>query len=268
MIGENFVFREKQNELSRLKEEFLALFKRQEDIFKENFVIYNRYNLLFGEKYFERYLLFCEGERLRRKIELYQSYINRGEEIDKGFVEAVLNAEFREYEERLEKILEEYRAAQEFEKLPLLTKEEAREVKRIYLKIAKRIHPDLNSDFNEEMKELWLKTLNAYKLNDLETLQECEVLLDSFILPSPPVAFEKLDAEIENFKKKIRKLQRKNRKLEKSFPYNQKELLTDSEWVNDKLEDLDRDIELLKKSLEFLKERLQEIDPTYEKEIS
>jgi len=268
VVGNNLNLQEKLAELARLREEFLQLFNKYEDISKENFALFNRYNLLFGEKYYERYLLFCEAERLRRKIELYQFFINRGEEIDKGYVETVLDAEFRELEERLEVLLEENQAAREFEKLPFLTQEETRDLERIYLKIAERIHPDLTPDFDERKKELWIKTLNAYKLNDLETLKECEAQLDKCLEGKPRRPdYEKLDEEIEAFKAKNSLLRERNRKLMQSFPYNHKNLLDDPEWIKDKLKELDRDIELFRRSLELLRERLQEIDPSYEKEI-
>lgn len=266
MVGDNLLLKEKQAELTRLKEEFLDLFKKHEDLCKENFVIYNRYNLTFGQKFYERYLLYCENERLRRKIEMYQAYLNRGERIDKGFVETMLDAELRENELRLETLLQEYQNAQEFEKLPVLSPEEDDEIDRIYLKIAKRIHPALHPDFAETQKDLWLKATNAYGSNDLEALQACEVIVDGLGEEAPPED-DKMDAEIENIKKKNEELKNQNLAIIRSFPYNQKELLSDSEWVQDKLDEIENDIKLFRESMEFLKGKLKEIDPTYEKEI-
>ena len=99
-------------------------------------MIYNRYNLLFGEKYFERYLLFCEGAFAEKKSSSISLH-HRGEEIDKGFVEGV-RTRFREYEERLERFWKN--TGRPRVKTSASDQEEAREVKRIYLKIAKRIH--------------------------------------------------------------------------------------------------------------------------------
>lgn len=268
MVGVNLFISEKEKELENLKEKYLMLYKKHEDLCKENFVIYNRYNLVFGEKYYERYLLFLECERLRRKIELYQFYLNREEKIDKVLVESMLNAEFLEYEKKLALILEEYQLAQEFDKLPVLSAAEIREIKRIYLKIVKKIHPDLNPNFKSQ-KDLWEKTLRAYKLNDLKTLQECEFILDNCLFEvkneKPEVA--KLDEEISKFNQKITEIKEKNIDLVNSFPYNQKRLLSNYHLIQEKLEEITADIELFRESLVLLENRIREIDPTYEKEI-
>jgi len=267
VVGFNLNILEKERELKNLKEKYLMLFKKHEDLSKEKFVIYNRYNLVFGEKYYERYLLYFECERLRRKIELYQVYLNREEKIDKILVESLLNAEFLEYEEKLALILEEYRLAQDFDKLPALSVKDVREIKRIYLKIVKKIHPDLNPNF-QNYQDLWERTLRAYKMNDLKTLQECEFILDNFIFEEkykePQI---ELDAEIAKFQQKITEIKEKNIDLINSFPYNQKHLLNNPELIQEKLEEIAIDIELFRENHAILENRIREIDPTYEKEI-
>jgi hypothetical protein len=269
MIGENLLVKEREEELNNLKEMFLIVYKEHEDLSKECVVLYNRYNLVFGKIFYDRYLLYTEILRFKRKIELYQSYLNREEEIDKNLVEVILNSELKEYEEKLAKILEEYRLAEEFNRLPLLSKNEIYEVKRIYLKIAKRIHPDIDPNFNEIKKDLWQKTLNAYKLNDLETLRECEYILDNFLHleESKENELDNLDQEIEKLKSKIEKLQNRNNYIVNTFPYDQKELLNNSTLIDEKLLEVKADIELFRENLGNLEKRLKEIDPDYEKEI-
>lgn len=269
MLGQNLEMQEKKAELSALKEALLLASKHYEDLNKECVVLYHRYNLVFGDCFYRRYQLLFECERLRRQIELYQYYLNREEKINRQEAEQTLKKEVQEYEKKLQKILEEYQNAQEFAQLPLLSSADVKEIKRIYLKIAKAVHPDLNPHFAEAEKDLWLKTLNAYKNNDLHCLQECEFIFDYYLKPAVTeiTELEAINEQIASFRRKIEEYQDRINLLCNTFPYNQKELLNNAALISEKINEVDQDIELFQERLEILEQRLREIDPDYHKEL-
>ncbi len=269
MLGDNFLILQKQAELSKFKESFLSIYKEYEDLQKDSYAIYHSYNLVFGESYHRRYLLYCECERTRRRIELCQYYLNRQEKIDHQEILKVLDNEFKEYEKKLQRIYEEYQAAQAYDQLPRLTNEEISEIKRIYIKIAKAIHPDLNLEYDKNHQELWFKTLSAYKNNDLETLKLCEFLLDYQIKVEEKQEsnLDILQNQIESYQQRIEEYQDKSNYIINTFPYNQKDLLNNETLVKEKLQEVEKDIVLFETRLNKLKEQLRKIDPTYEKEI-
>ncbi|NLD26459.1 MAG: hypothetical protein GX661_03775, partial [Acholeplasmataceae bacterium] len=251
MIGSNLEILEKQAELATLKEVLLLISKQHEDLNKECVVIYHQYNFVFGECFYQRYQLYYECERLRRQIELYQYYLNREEKVNRQEVEQILLKEFLEYEQKLSKIFSEYQAAVEYNQSPFLSAEDIKEIKRIYIKIAKAIHPDLNPDFDEAKKDLWLKTLNAYKDNNLPVLQECEFLFDNYVHHEieEETELDALSEKIASFRKKIEDYQDRINLICNTFPYNQKELLENKVLIAEKINEVEQDIELFRERL-------------------
>lgn len=265
-VGTNQLYQEKKQYLEKLKQNFLFIYKESEDLLKENVVIYNQYNLVFGKHYYRRYELYCFCERLKRKLELCQVYLNKEEEIDENQVEITLDREFEEYLKRLQLILDEYNNAVSFNNLPNLSDLEIKEIKRIYIKIAKAIHPDVNLNITEDDKKLWQKALNAYKINDLKTLKECEFYLDIYhSLPTKEItSIDVIEQEIKKYIAKIASYQSKNDYLRNSFPYDQKELLQNEIMIQVKLKEVQDDIILFTERLNHLETMLSKILPKNE----
>jgi len=264
-IDFNKEFKDKQEKLSKLKESFLDIYKIYEDLQKECVVLYNQYYFVFGEIFYKRYELYCLCERAKRKLELYYTSINRQESIDTEKVEKILDKEFVEYEEKLNNILREYNVALKFSELPRLSEEQSKELKRMYLKIAKKIHPDTVKEFTAEMKSLWIKTLEAYKHNNLEYLSECEFLLDNFqdIPAYSPSDYDILEKEIIKYQNKIKKYKNKNKIITSSFPYDKKETLENKELIDEKIEEVESDIVFFKDRLNKMELRIIELNPEY-----
>lgn len=265
-VGINHRYQEKLKHFETLKQRFLRLYKENEDLLKENVVIYNQYNFVFGKYYYRRYELYCLCERLKRKLELCQAYLNKEEAIDENKVEIILDQEFEEYLKKLQLILDEYNNAVKFNKLPNLSDSEIKEIKRIYIKIAKAIHPDVNLNPTEDDRELWQKTLNAYKSNHLKTLEECEFYLDNYrSIPNQEItSMDVIEQEIKKYQEKIAAYQSKNDYLMNSFPYDQKELLQNEMMVQEKLKEVQDDIILFTERLNHLETMLKEILPKNE----
>ena len=62
-----------------------------------------------------------------------------------------------------------------------LSEENAKELKNIYRKLIKKLHPDLNKENAIKNKNLLLQVTQAYENGDLETLRNLELLTDEII---------------------------------------------------------------------------------------
>lgn len=263
LFMENNQSNEDRDQLQNLKDQFLDLYQEYLDLGKENVVIYHEYNYLFGKAYHRRYELYCLCERSRRKIEMYQETLKRGEMIHEEAVEEKLDEEFTEYIRKLNIIAEEYQNAVRFHELPDLPKTEVEEIGRIYQKIAKTIHPEVYPEPTEAVKDLWQKTVRSYKENNLEDLQECEQLLDNL----PKTESRKDDRDFLRYEKGIDDLRQKINYLMASFPYNQKELVQNRTSAEERLFEVEKDIIFFSENLKRLEARLEELNPVYEKNL-
>ncbi len=102
------------------------------------------------------------------------------------------------------------------------------EIKKIYRRIVKKIHPDLNSELfkKDEVKELWNRTMLAYQWNQLEELKEIEVLLERFTLDGS-------NCFVENIEERLKKLNHEIESILNTNPYQYKFILEDEQEVEE-----------------------------------
>ena len=119
-----------------------------------------------------------------------------------------------ELEEELLELKEEKNEYQkeikELEKVDKLSDEEKQELKKIYRKFSKLVHPDIvESKYKDEANNLMAKVNMLYKLNKLSEIKKLylEVQNKKFIFISDNVEYENLETEIYKIKDKIAKIQ-------------------------------------------------------------
>ncbi len=115
--------------------------------------------------------------RLRRKCELIQAALNRGEPVDITAIENKLDLEFREWMLRLQSDYADLRYA-ELRLSHLLSEEESEEFRALFRALAKKLHPDVNPDQSDAAKNLWLQVQAAYENGYLERLRALALLAD------------------------------------------------------------------------------------------
>ena len=216
-------------ELSKLNTEFLELFTRHKDMVDEEPVIYSLYLNRLGWLVFELFGKKTEYSRLKMKMELIQSAINRNEKPDLPEIENKLNNQLSDYYKQIEEntgLLDEAKKVL----TNLLPPEFVAELKDVFRVLCKKLHPDLNPNQPESDKELFLRVKAAYDLNDLPELKKILLFMDSRseTLPPEQTADMKLQ-RIEFLKKNIESLKEKIQQLSVTFPYNMKELIADDE---------------------------------------
>lgn len=222
-------------DIKKLKEKIRSLRRELEDLYpeKEHLVgvicenIHRDYTLVFGSLEYKLYEAYCEYLRLRRKRDLIQAKVNRGEKPDMEAIESRLDEEFRDYKRRLEEQMEEINEAIEKSKLKLLPEEEQKELKTLYKAIVKRLHPDLNPSITEGEKELFYSATQSYKLGDLNTLRIIYDLTvkgeeEELSLPNDSLA-----KEAERLEKTVGTIREEIERIKSNPPYTLKIYLED-----------------------------------------
>ncbi len=158
-------------------EELLAL---RDDVKKQAFLYRQAYIRKFGELILEIFTLKVECIRKKKTIEFCQAYANRGESIDQDALQDYLVKELAEYKARLEEMIAENDAAQGTGEV---TEAELLKMKRIYHKMAKRIHPDINpvTSENKNLMDLWNRLVIAYNCNNLKEMEEIEIMINALL---------------------------------------------------------------------------------------
>ena len=121
------------------------------------------YLLEFGVLENSLYRAYCKYLRLRRKKELIQAKLNRQEEVRMEEIEKQLDDEFGEYEEKLNQKIYDLKKAFKMAELDFLSEEDSKLIKKLYMGIVKRIHPDVNPLIIEEQEDLFYKATEAYE---------------------------------------------------------------------------------------------------------
>lgn len=135
-----------------------------------------------------------------------------------------------------------------------VTEVELLQIKKIYHKMVKQVHPDINPmvEKSEKLQELWQRVIVAYNCNDLKLMQETEILITKAL---EQMGNETIDIEIPNIDEKIAELEAEIVKIRETDPYQYKFLLEDSEAVEEKKNSLKEE----KKSYEEYGNQLDEI---------
>ena len=188
------------------------------------------YTRVFGDLINAVFEKKIECIRLKRTIAACQACINRGETIPFDDIQTRIRAEMTHYYAELEEMLAGTRAAKACSVLPAA---EAAEIKRIYRKLARLLHPDIHPQTAQmpELKDLWNRIVIAYHHNQLEELRELEVLACA--------AAERLGAgestvDIPDIEEKITRLEREIHEILTTEPYTCKAVLADREQTAEK----------------------------------
>ena len=107
--------------------------------------------LAIGHLELRLYRLRCDCARLARRIDMLRAALNRGDTPDTEAIDAALDAEFAEFEKTVSQMIGELNDALARRDMEELTPEEVREIREVYYRIVKRLHPDVNPGSGPEM---------------------------------------------------------------------------------------------------------------------
>lgn len=205
---------------------------------KEARIFHGLYVKEFGELHltlFEKQIACIKKKKL---IGYYQAAANHGGVIDQTEIDALLAKEMQEYARRLEDMAAENEAAK---KMTEVTSLKLLKIKRIYRRLAKQLHPDINPMTLEipELMELWNAVTTAYNCNSLEDIEEAELLVNEAL---KRLGMGYTEIEIPDLQGKIKEVEAEIKKIRETDPYQYKYLLEDEDAVKEKRLDLEEQI--------------------------
>jgi gas vesicle protein len=244
-----------------LKEELTKLYADKEDLL--NTVKLNLeldYQVKIGKKQYELIMVRIEALRLKRKAEILQSAFNRQVNCSIDVVEAQLDFEFEKWNREAKDFYKDLKFAEKYADLEKMTPEDDAALKKIYRKLAKKFHPDLNPDWQEEVMNFWQRIADAYRNNDFRELKTLELLSRDFEKEEKVLStMELLKKDCESLKEKIKEMINDIAHVKKGFPFNVEEKLQDDGWVEEQNQMIEDQVSEWQESKKIFETRVEEL---------
>ncbi len=244
--------------LNKLKEQLSVIIEDRDYLLHHKAIyIKTEYINKVGKLEYELFELECKVSRLKRKINMVQAAINLQMPIDEDEIEKQLDKEYKEYIEELRKMSKDIEIANMIKDCDELTLEDVAFIKKLYRKLAKVLHPDLNPGLTEKQKALWMRAQKAYEMSNIDMLKILyELAVEDGGLDtkySKINTIEELEEKIKFFKEKIKDLLLEIGKTREAFPLNKEKFLKDDEEVYKRQKEIIKNIherKLILKELE------------------
>lgn len=241
-------------EVAALREELAALLAEVDELVE--FIrpgLLALYQVRLGPAELQLLAAQYELARVKRAIDLAQAALNAGKNPDPARIDAMLEREAAEWKERLEAAAKTLKQAHEHLK-GLLSKEDSAEMRKLYLVLVKKLHPDLHPGLTDEEKKLWHKVQEANLLNDLPGMRALVALVEGKIAPKETPAMDALAHEKEVLSKHAEAQRKKIAMIRSEPPFTMERELNDEGWVKGRCEALAAEAEKLKRQAKELTE--------------
>lgn len=236
-------------------DEYAELLLRRDQLFKECTSIQLCYTREFGEQLIKNFELKLECIKLKKSISYCRRVLNRGQSINVNSMNESVNQEMTLYKLQLGDMKRDLKAA---ENTRIVDAYSASRSRKIYRRLSKLIHPDVNAktDTNEKLRELWERIYEAYQHSHVDDLEDLEVLVK--------IALEELGDEgneihMDDIEDRIDRIENQINEIITSEPYTYSEILENKEKIesfHDRLSEEYKDYETY---LETLKKALNEL---------
>ncbi len=225
------IIKVKNADYSRYEE----LLLRRDRLRKEAGILQGLYIREFGDLMLEIFEKQVECIRKKKLIANYQMALNHGGIIDQAEVDRLLKEEMEDYQRQLEEMVAENEAAKKAGEVSTL---KLTKIKKIYRRLAKQLHPDINPKTMEipELFALWNAITTAYNCNNLEDLEEAEVLVGQAL---ERIGLGYSEIEIPDLDQKLLEVEADIRRIRETDPYQYKYLLEDDAAKKDRRRDLE-----------------------------
>ena len=202
----------------------------------------------------------CAALRLKRKIELIQAKKNRQEKVIISAIEETLDNEFAEYQKQLDEQIDKMNDALKRSKAEVLSDEDNKELKKLYRKIVKALHPDINPDVSEAQVQLFDNAVSAYKSGDLGTLRIISEMVGNNPLPEQHKdAMTQLVEERERLQGLLKSIRDSIESIKSEYPYTMKDILEDTEKTEQKKQELEGILEQYNELISIYKAKIEEM---------
>lgn len=222
--------------------------------------IETEYMLKLGSIEYKAYEAQCAALRLKRKIELIQAKKNRQEKVIISAIEETLDNEFAEYQKQLDEQIEKMNDALKRSKSEVLSDEDNKELKKLYRKIVKALHPDINPEVSEAQVQLFDNAVSAYKNGDLGTLRIIGEMVGNNPLPEQHKdAMTQLVEERERLQGLLKSIRESIENIKSEYPYTMKDILEDAEKTEQKKQELESILEQYNELISIYKAKIEEM---------
>lgn len=247
--------REKKELLEKLNNEYLLRFQEYEDLIKkEKLSLESIYLMNFGGLINKKFELNLEYRKIKAKLNKIISALNSNIQVDLNKIDIELDIELEIFQKEVKDFKEKLKNSKDYFNSPLLTDEEAKEVKSIFRYLAKKLHPDIVGDIGEKAEQLWQQVLDAYDNNNLVTLIVIKDIFDGNENINSKNKIN-LDEQIEKIKNAISNIEKNILKAKNEFPFNIEDKLYDKDFIENKKLELSSELKTL--SLQINKISLQ-----------
>lgn len=246
-----------KEELNILNKKYLKLYEEMEDLNKEKEVLESLYMSKLGALIFLKFENEIEYRKLKKKLNLIIKSKNKNEKIDINNIDNILKKELESFYKELETIRERMKISKMYLESPFLSDEEVKKIKDIYRKLAKKLHPDINRNLNEKEIDLWNKVKEAYENNDLISLIVLDGVINDIEIKED-TSISNIEENIEKIKDKIEKLKVINKEALNEFPLNLREVINDHNFIENKKEELNKEIKIYKEKISELNKLINE----------
>lgn len=234
-----------KEEYERLQQEYSDLITERDDLELEGPKLEALYMDTVGQLQYDMLMLQSDVALLKRKRDMLQACINRGEKPDWSGIEIELKVTFGQMNEKLKEEEEKLKKAKEFVKQHIQEEEERSdaeklEIKQIFKRLVHKLHPDLHPDQTEWEKNLFLKVQEAYFNRDLERLRQLELELESGMpfTSMDKASIEEWEERVESLKARIAALKEEIKQMTSRFPFTYRDKVYNQEWVSARQEEL------------------------------
>lgn len=213
------------------------------------------YTRIFGDISAEIFKLKIDCIALKKSISFCVAAKNRGEEPNIEEMKKFIAEKMEIYQMQLDEMLKQNELSKSGEKISAF---QLKEIKRIYRKIAKVLHPDISNLTAEypALADLFQRVIIAYQCNDYKEIKEAEVLVNRALEEIGEKKFEIVIPDIEN---KIEELEEEIRRIKTTEPYTYREILENSDSIRQKTDEFEQERESYRNYKRELEIKLREV---------
>ena len=180
-----------------------------------------------------------ETRGMKRAIELIQADLNRGETPDLDRIESQIQGELADWTRKINEKAAHLREAAQMLATPMPAGEWA-DIQRLFRRLARRLHPDVNPSLTPDEIALWHRVRDAYERRDLGELQALDLVVEE----APPAqddvsARDLLKRRCDELTAKIHEEIRRTEQVKASHGYEKLLLVKNEEWVTARRAELD-----------------------------
>lgn len=254
-------FEKLKSEVEKMRTELsMLLLERDELQFVICKNIETEYMLKLCSIEYKAYKAQCAALRLKRKIELIQAKKNRQEKVIISAIEETLDSEFAEYQKQLNEQIDKMNDALKRSKAEVLSNEDNKKFKKLYRKIVKALHPDINPDVSEAQVQLFDNAVSAYKNGDLNTLKIIGEMVGNSPLPEQHKdALTQLNEEKERLQNLLKVIRDSIEQIKSKYPYTMKEIIEDEEQTEQKKKELENILSQYNELISIYKAKIEEM---------